>query len=143
MPSHRAFVRRLPDTVRWNRPGQQHVLACAADRRATLAAPQGHGLPAAGQGIGGAPERSRSPCFYVASRVETALLEIGVAEGRRVQLAGFKIDADESVRLILLAKYVRMNGTDPQGSIAGTINTLPPAQAIATIYIDRFFASVQ
>lgn len=91
-----------------------------------------------------------SPCFYVAGRVETALLEVEAQEGQLIQLAAFKIDSEEVVRLILVGEYtfvhktgyLRLTGVDPAGAIKKIINGMSPENAIATIYIDRFFASI-
>ncbi|MDN5780406.1 MAG: RES family NAD+ phosphorylase [Luteimonas sp.] len=91
-----------------------------------------------------------SPCFYLAGREETALLEVEAREGQLIQLAAFKIDSEEMVRLILVGEYtyvhktgyVRLTGVDPAGTINGILNRMPPEDAIATIYIDRFFASI-
>lgn len=91
-----------------------------------------------------------APCFYVAGRVETALLEIDAREGQVIQLAGFKVSADEMVRLILIGEYtnvhktgyVRLTGVDPDRTINNIINRMRPDDSIATIYIDRFLASI-
>lgn len=91
-----------------------------------------------------------SPCFYSAGRIETALLEIEAQEGQLIQLAGFKIAPDEIVQFILIGEYtyvhktgyVRLTGVDPDGTIKRIINSMSPEDAIATIYIDRFFANI-
>lgn len=91
-----------------------------------------------------------SPCFYLAGRVETALLEVEAKEGQLIQVAAFKIDPEEMVRLILVgeytyvhkAGYVRLTGVDPAGVVTKMLNEMPPEDAVATIYIDRFFASI-
>lgn len=91
-----------------------------------------------------------SPCFYLAGRVETALLEVEAQKGQLIQLAAFKIDSEEMVRLILVGEYtyvhktgyVRLTGVDPAGTITNMLNKLSPEDATATIYIDRFFASI-
>ena len=91
-----------------------------------------------------------SPCFYVANRMETALLEIHAQEGALIQLAGFKIAAEEELRLIVVGEYasvhktgyIKLTGVDPQGTISKIINQMPPDDAAATIYIDRFFAAI-
>lgn len=91
-----------------------------------------------------------SPCFYSAGRIETALLEIEAQEGQLIQLAGFKIAPDEIVQFILIGEYtyvhktgyVRLTGVDPDGTIKRIINSMSPENAIATIYIDRFFANI-
>lgn len=91
-----------------------------------------------------------SPCFYVASREETALLEIHAQKGQLIQLAGFKIATDEMIRLIVVGEYtfvhktgyVRLTGVDPAATIRKIINGMSPEDAVATIYIDRFFASI-
>ena len=91
-----------------------------------------------------------SPCFYLASRVETALLEVEAIEGQLIQIAAFKIDQEEIVRLIVVgeytyvhkAGYVRLTGVDPGGVVTRMLNEMRPEDAVATIYIDRFFASI-
>lgn len=91
-----------------------------------------------------------APCFYLAGRVETALLEVDAQEGQLIQLAAFKIDSEEMVRLVLVGEYtyvhktgyVRLTGVDPAGTIKNVLNGMSPENAKATIYIDRFFASI-
>ena len=104
------------------------------------------------------PEKARvgrlndagSPCFYLAGRVETSLLEVEAKEGQLIQVAAFKIDPEEMVRLILVGEYtyvhksgyVRLTGVDPAGVVTKMLNEMRPEDAVAMIYIDRFFASI-
>lgn len=91
-----------------------------------------------------------APCFYLATRMDTALLEIQARAGQLIQVAGFKVAESEMLRLILVGEYanvhktgyVRLTGVDPSGTVQKLINRLPPEQAIARLYIDRFFASI-
>lgn len=91
-----------------------------------------------------------APCFYLAGRVETALLEVEAQEGQSIQLAAFKIASAERVHLILVGEYtyvhrtgyVRLTGVDPAGTIKNILNGMSRENALATIYIDRFFASI-
>jgi hypothetical protein len=91
-----------------------------------------------------------APCFYLSAKPETALLEIETQEWQQLQLAGFKIKPGEELRVILVGEYASVNktgypritGVDPGGTIAKILNTMPPDDAIATLYIDRFFSHI-
>lgn len=91
-----------------------------------------------------------SACFYLAARVETALLEVKAQQGQLIQLAAFKIAPEEMLRLILVGEYtyvhktgyVRLTGVDPDGTIKKMLNKMSPDDALATIYIDRFLAGI-
>jgi len=90
------------------------------------------------------------PCFYLAGGMETALLEIDSKQGETVQLAAFRIKAEEELRLILVGEYsfvqkmgyVRLTGVDPGGTIGKMLNEMSTEDRTATLYIDRFFANI-
>lgn len=90
------------------------------------------------------------PCFYVAARKETALVEIGVKEGQLVQIAEFRIKNEAPIRLAVIGEYANVQkngymhfaGRDPDMIISKMINSLPRQKALKKIYIDKFFASV-
>ena len=104
------------------------------------------------------PERTRQgrlndagdPCFYIAVRKETALLEIGATEGQLVQLAGFRVKNEYPIRLAVIGEYANVqkngymhfSGRDPDMAISKILNSMPRHKALKKIYIDRFFASV-
>jgi len=108
------------------------------------------GYPPAEKARTGRLNDAGAPCFYLAGRVETALLEVEAQEGQLIQLAAFKIDSEEMVSLILVGEYtyvhktgyVRLTGVDPAGTITSILNGMSPENAVVTIYIDRFFASI-
>ena len=89
-----------------------------------------------------------SPCFYVAKDIQTALLEIEVKAGQLVQVAGFRVLSDETLRLTVVGEwanvqkngYMRFTGTDPDRTIQRRINQNSKAPSI--LYIDEFFASI-
>lgn len=90
------------------------------------------------------------PCFYIAARKETALVEIGATEGQLVQLAGFRIKNKSPIRLAVIGEYANVQkngymhfaGRDPEMTIAKILNSMPRQEALKKIYIDKFFASV-
>jgi len=90
------------------------------------------------------------PCFYAAKNMETSLIEIGATEGQFVQLAGFRLFLDSSLRLALIGEYanvqktgyISFSGTDPDGTIRKMLNKMPMHEAIRSIYIDKFFSGI-
>ncbi|WDH50930.1 RES family NAD+ phosphorylase [Pseudomonas chlororaphis] len=90
------------------------------------------------------------PCFYIAARKETAIAEVGATEGQLVQLAGFRIKSESPIRLVVIGEYANVQkngymhfaGSDPDMTIARTLNSMPHKEALKKIYIDNFFASV-
>lgn len=91
-----------------------------------------------------------APCFYIATRKETALLEIGATEGQLVQLAGFRIRYESPLRFAVIGEYANVQkngymhfaGRDPEMAIAKMLNAMPRQEALKKLYIDKFFASV-
>lgn len=89
-----------------------------------------------------------SPCFYLSKDIQTALLEINAKEGQLVQVAGFRVQSEEILRLTVVGEwanvqkngYMRFSGTDPDRTIARRINRNP--KALTLLYIDQFFASI-
>ncbi len=106
--------------------------------------------PPAGKARVGRLNDAGTACFYLAGRMETALLEVQCQPGQLVQLAGFKIHPAQVVHLIVVGEYahvhktgyVRLTGVDPAGTINRMLNGLTPEAALATLYIDRFFANI-
>ena len=104
------------------------------------------------------PERARRgrlndagvPCFYIAARKETALVEIGATEGQLVQLAGFRVTTESPIRLVVIGEYANVQkngymhfaGRDPDMAISRTLNSMTRQEGLKKIYIDKFFASV-
>jgi len=90
------------------------------------------------------------PCFYIATRRETALAEIGAEAGQLVQLAGFKVLVESPIRLAVIGEYANVQkngymhfaGRDPDRVISKGLNSLPREQGLKILYIDRFFAHV-
>ncbi|AXW63459.1 hypothetical protein CJO94_12090 [Ralstonia solanacearum] len=91
-----------------------------------------------------------APCFYIATRKETALAEVGATEGQLVQLAGFRIKNESPIRLAVIGEYANVQkngymhfaGRDPEMAIARILNAMPRQEAFRKIYIDKFLASV-
>ena len=91
-----------------------------------------------------------TPCFYIAARKETALAEIGATEGQLVQLAGFRVINESSIRLAVIGEYANVQkngymhfaGKDHDFAIAKLLNAISRQEALKTIYIDKFFASI-
>lgn len=104
------------------------------------------------------PEKARQgrlndrgvPCFYISTRIETALAEVGAVEGQLVQLAGFKVPNESLVRLAVIGEYFNVQkngymhfaGSDPDLTIAKALNAMGRKDALKKIYIDKFFANV-
>lgn len=90
------------------------------------------------------------PCFYVATSIETALLEVGATKDQLVQLAGFRINKESQLRIALIGEYanvqkngyIRFAGKDPGMTITKILNAMPRQAALKLIYIDKFFASI-
>ncbi|WP_339665725.1 RES domain-containing protein [uncultured Pseudomonas sp.] len=91
-----------------------------------------------------------SPCFYISATKETALTEIDAKEGQLIQLAGFRVLNEETIRLAVIGEYANVKkngymhfaGQDPDMTISKMINSMPRQDALKKIYIDNFFASV-
>ncbi|MBL7251485.1 RES family NAD+ phosphorylase [Alloalcanivorax marinus] len=91
-----------------------------------------------------------SPCLYVATKEETALVEVGARGGQLVQLAGFRIKRDSPIRMAVIGEYANTQkngymhfvGSDPDMTIAKILNSMPRQEALKKIYIDKFFANV-
>lgn len=89
-----------------------------------------------------------SPCFYAATRDNTALAEIGVNEGDYAQIAGFRVKLETPIRVAVVGElyhvqktgYLRLTGTDPGLSINRHINSLDMEHARCLLYIDAFLA---
>lgn len=91
-----------------------------------------------------------SPCFYISARKETALAEVEARNGQRVQLAGFRILNDATLRLAVIGEYsnvqkngyMHFSGKDPDMALTKILNSMPRQEALKKIYIDKFFAHV-
>ncbi|HCR1216135.1 TPA: RES family NAD+ phosphorylase [Pseudomonas aeruginosa] len=91
-----------------------------------------------------------TPLFYAATSKETALAEIYATDGQKVQLAGFRVLVDKTLRLALIGEYshvqktgyIRLAGRDPDNTILRLLNNLPTHEAQKKIYIDKFFAHI-
>jgi hypothetical protein len=91
-----------------------------------------------------------TPCFYVSTHEDTALKEVGAAEGELVQIAGFRVIDEFPIRIAVIGEfanvqkngYIHFAGQDPGMTITKTLNTMPRQEAQKKIYIDRFLASV-
>ncbi|NMG74104.1 RES family NAD+ phosphorylase [Aromatoleum diolicum] len=89
------------------------------------------------------------PCFYVAKDIQTALLEVEATEGQLIQIAGFRVLADEILRLIVVGEYANVqkngymhfSGTDPGRTIQKLLNQ-QDKNALPLLYIDKFLANV-
>ncbi len=105
--------------------------------------------PKADTKLGRINEKGR-PCFYTATTKETALAEIDAEDGQLIQLAGYRILLNSSLRLALVGEYsnvqktgyISMTGTDPDRTISKILNGKNISDALRFIYIDKFFASV-
>lgn len=90
------------------------------------------------------------PCFYIATREETALAEVNATEGQMVQVAGFRIKVEFPIRLIVIGEYANVQkngymhfaGSDPDFTIAKILNSMPRQEALKILYIDKFLASI-
>ncbi|UVS84989.1 RES domain-containing protein [Burkholderia glumae] len=90
------------------------------------------------------------PCFYAATREETALWEIEAQAEQHVQLAGFRPLHETPIRIAVVGElfhvyktgYLRLVGTDPDGSMRRLINDFEPNYAKRLLYIDSFLADL-
>lgn len=90
------------------------------------------------------------PCFYASSRKETALSELNVEEGQIVQLAGFRVYLEQTLKLAVVGEYshvqktgyIRLTGTDPANTINRQLNLQSLENGRRLIYIDKFFADI-
>lgn len=81
---------------------------------------------------------------------ETALAEIEAKEGQLIQLAGFRVLNEETIRLAVIGEYsnVQKNGymhfagQDPGMTISKIINSMPQQEGLKKIHIDKFFTHV-
>lgn len=91
-----------------------------------------------------------SPCFYAASNIETALLEIDAEGGKLYQVAGYRVLLEENLRLALIGEYanvqksgyLHLSGVDPNLTITKMLNKSGENEARRKIYIDKFFAHI-
>lgn len=92
---------------------------------------------------------AKSPSFYVAGSIQTALCEVECQEGQIVQVAGFRVLKDEVLSLIVVGEYANVqksgymhfSGTDPGRTIRKLINE-KESKAHPLIYVDKFLASI-
>ena len=88
-------------------------------------------------------------CFYISTHQHTTLVEKDVTEGQLVQIAGFRV-INESPLLVIIGEYanvqkygyMRLTGSDPDGTIANLMNEKPLEEALTEIYIDKFFIDI-
>jgi hypothetical protein len=91
-----------------------------------------------------------SPCLYLSTDPETAFSEIGATSGDHLHLAGFRVLADQQMRVAAIgefshvkkAGYVRVTGVDPDRTIARMINGYQPAHALRILLVDSYLASL-
>ena len=90
----------------------------------------------------------RSPCFYAATRENTALAEIDAKAGDFVQIAGFRVKLETPIRIAVIGElhhiqktgYLRLTGIDPELSLNRYINSLGKEHGESLLYIDAFLA---
>jgi RES domain len=108
------------------------------------------GCPPAQQVVVGRLNDRYIPCFYSATRENTALAEISVKEGDFVQLAGFRPMVETPIRVAVIGDlyhtyktgYLRITGSDPGLSVNRYINELGKESGERILYIDAFLASL-
>jgi len=91
-----------------------------------------------------------SPCFYVASREDTAIAEVNAEEGQLVQVAGFRIIPEAYMQLALIGEYsniqkcgyMHFSGSDPDNSLNRYLNLMQKKEALRLIFTDKFFSHV-
>src|SRR5690606_7964399 len=85
-----------------------------------------------------------SPCFYVASREDTAIAEVNAEEGQLVQVAGFRIIPEAYMQLALIGEYsniqkcgyMHFSGSDPDNSLNRYLNLMQKKEALRLIFTD-------
>ena len=88
------------------------------------------------------------PCFYAATREETALLEIGAKEQDLVQLVGFRAKLETPIRIAVIGEYqhvqktgyLRLTGNDPDWLISRFLNSQGIEEGRRRLYIDTFLS---
>lgn len=91
-----------------------------------------------------------APCLYAATRRSTVFAELGVNVGDYVQLAGFRILADKTVRAIAVGDYfhvyktgyLRALGGDPDQATSRLLNSFDPERGKRIVYVDAFLGSL-
>ena len=91
-----------------------------------------------------------APSLYAATRRTTALREIGVAAGDHVQVMGFRVKPDRTLRLGAIGElfhvyktgYIRSLGKDPENALSRILNGEGLDEGTRLIYIDAFLASL-
>lgn len=102
----------------------------------------------------GRMNESNEPIFYLATRKETALAEIGIKEMQFVQVVGFRIAHQKELAVSIIGMFwnVFKNGgiplilKDPEQQVFGYLKylmeNLHEDISLILIYIDKFFATV-
>jgi hypothetical protein len=91
------------------------------------------------------------PSLYAATRIETALIEIGACEGELIQLIGFRHLQNNGLRLALIGEfhhlmkrgYFRITN-DPAAAkaVINTLGKMPREQYLSLLYADAFLDSL-
>ncbi len=88
--------------------------------------------------------------LYLASQLETALCEVDAKEGDYIHLVGFRVLADQELRIAVIGElmhvqklgYMRSVGVDPGQTFARMLNGYEYETALSIVSIDAFLASV-
>jgi hypothetical protein len=89
-----------------------------------------------------------NPCLYAATKVETVFAELDLRAGEFVQVVGFRIYPDVTVRLIALGElyhvyrsgFAKTLGHAPSASVAQYLNELGFDSGLRTLYVDAFLS---
>jgi hypothetical protein len=89
-----------------------------------------------------------TPCFYAATREETALQEIGAKENDLVQLVGFRAKLETPLRIAVIGEllhvyktgYLRLTGSDPGSAMSRYLNEQGVERGRRLLYIDAFLS---
>lgn len=106
--------------------------------------------PPAGNASLGRLNDQGMPCLYAATRRSTVFAELGVGVGDYVQLAGFRVLADKTIRAIAVGEYfhvyktgyLRILGRDPDKATSRLLNSLDPEHGKRIVYIDAFLGNL-
>lgn len=90
------------------------------------------------------------PVLYAATKEETAIAELDIAEGDTVQVSGLRILPDKEVRLLAIGDFFhiykkgfsKIFGADPNNSVSRFLNSFPLHHGKSIIYIDAFLREI-
>jgi hypothetical protein len=91
-----------------------------------------------------------SPILYAATRLETALAEIGAKEGDYVHLLGMRVPPAISLKMALVGDYFHLSrsgvsplvGADPDKKVIRALNAKGIQDSSRTVYVDAFLREI-